>query len=50
MVVRPNPDGPVIAVNNRLHIKGLDEVSPFFNERQLLAEYSEKYGGMMISF
>ncbi len=49
LVVRPNVDGPVIAVNNCLHLRDLERMVPFSGNGRLSAEYSERYGGMMIT-
>ncbi len=50
MTVREDPNGPVIAVNNHLHLRGLDGISSYVREERMFAEYSEKYDGMLIDF
>lgn len=48
MVIRPHPDGKVFCICNTIEIKGLNTISPFREKKELLAEYSEAYGGLLV--
>ena len=48
LVVRPNDFGSVFCINNKVKLKGLGGMSPFTEAKRLMAEYSDRYEGMII--
>ena len=48
LVVRPNSFGSVFCINNKVKLKGLGKLSEFTGHKRLVAEYSDRYEGMII--
>lgn len=46
MVIRPHEAGNVICVNNTIVLAGLNVLSPFSQEEDMLSDYSVKFGGI----
>lgn len=47
LLVRPNPHGNAICINRCISVGGLGDLAPGPN-KELVAEYSQRYGGMLI--
>ena len=48
LVIRPNDFGNALCLNRRISLKGLDGFSEFTEKKELVAEYSERYEGMIV--
>ena len=48
LVIRPNEFGKVFCMNRRLRLKGLNKLSAFTGPKRLVAEYNERYEGMIV--
>ncbi len=48
LTIRPNEFGSALCINKRIRLKGLGRLSPFTEKKKLVAEYSEKYEGLMV--
>ena len=48
LTIRPNEFGSALCINRRIRLKGLNNLSPFTEKKELAAEYSEKYEGLLV--
>ena len=48
LTIRPNEFGSALCINRRIRLKGLGRLSPFTEKKKLVAEYNEKYEGLMV--
>ncbi len=48
MLIRRHDDGEVFCVNHQLMIQDLERLSAFSERKELKAEYSAKYDGILV--
>ena len=48
LVVRKHDYGQVICVNRSIRVEGLGSYSPFSGRKSVMAEYNQRYGGLLI--
>ena len=48
MLIRRHDEGEVFCVNHQLMIQDLERLSAFETEKELKAEYSSKYDGILV--
>ena len=48
LVIRRHDYGSVICVNRSMRIEGLGSYSPFTGRKQIMAEYNQRYGGLLV--
>lgn len=48
LTIRPNEFGSALCINRRIRLKGLNGLSPFAEKKKLVAEYSDKYEGLLV--
>ncbi len=48
LTIRPNEFGSALCINRRIRLKGLNKLSQFTEKKKLVAEYSDRYEGLMV--
>lgn len=48
LVIRPNDFGSALCLNKQISLKGLDGFAEYTGKKELMAEYSERYEGMIV--
>ena len=48
LVIRPSEKGRAVCINNRIELERFGDVKPFTGKEKLNAEYSRRYGGMLV--